>query len=119
MPRDHTHAWDRNACLNPSVGLEELRRQASRGCRYCQVFVDVANIYQSRWKGLTEAAQPLVLFQFKHSLIESGSMPQIFLQWHSQKTRDEKFPTGIELEFAATKELVQNQVPLSHPFLNL
>jgi hypothetical protein len=83
------------------------------------VFVDVANIYQSRWKGLTEAAQSLVQFQFKHSLIGSGSMPQIFLQWHSQKTRDEKFLTGAELEFAATKELVQNQVLLSHPFLNL
>jgi hypothetical protein len=48
--------------LLPTVGLEELCRQASRGCRYCQVFVDVANIYQSRWKGLTEAAQSLVLF---------------------------------------------------------
>ncbi|XMA20391.1 hypothetical protein WAI453_013182 [Rhynchosporium graminicola] len=36
-------------------------------------------------------------------------MRQIFLQWHSQKTREEKYPSGIELEFAAAKELVQNK----------
>ncbi|CZT13782.1 uncharacterized protein RAG0_17279 [Rhynchosporium agropyri] len=39
MPRDHTHAWDRDVCLNPSVGLEELRRQAREAVDTAELWI--------------------------------------------------------------------------------
>ena len=74
MSWDHAHAWECDERLS-AVELEKLCSQASQGCRYCQVLVDVAKIYQSRWKRKPESEQPRVLFRFKHSMIEDASMP--------------------------------------------
>jgi hypothetical protein len=117
--------YDDESVVEWSILLKDLQQEDSHGCQWCQLFTDIAKLYEDRWLHLAEKGVDGVQYKVLRDFIKPSTAPKVLLQWPSinsqqqlqtsdielEELLDEDNPEEIELEFATEQSIPEVSQP--------